>query len=855
MRKVFLYLSLTILSFNMIFSADRSLSPVKQSKYKMNKIEPETVYNSLNNSQHNVSREDGYDGFARVDSSMNGYGLLVGSTLPLIKDDNGWFATYRQYCGPTCTSGQIGAAYSGNGEIWTTYTNLNPSGQTGSGGDGGVGRYPSSLGNTDYPFAFWNEYTGTGSPSYGGRPFYAFDEFGWDGGSFSDAQEVDLLWNDSKDLWVGSPALSYDNGNSMFNVAYADWTRSDVYVFHSEAYQDGYVIYGEEMKVIDETTYLVGGDDEGSYTSSPVLDVNESGVGYCSVTAYWSGGDVGASEYSNSHTAIFAGTDDHGASWTGGTNGAPYYYIPDNVYQHMIDSETFPLEYYDEEFDTTYTWTELFAAYDYHMRVDASGDPHFVLGLVAAADDGVFVGITPEIGYYHFTIDRNFLSNPGDPQTAQGWNYSFVTSTQDTYKWDLGSFSGWQFFYPHLAISEENEDVMYVVSSMVNEGEEDPLVPGSFPEWSIDTYVMKSEDGGASWWCPLNVTNTSPNPADDSYTCPDGLTTESIDEHAGHAGTGATDNDVPVLFNRAVYCDGVTTDDTSPADYKNRIYIGLVGLDSEPQCGDCPCAGDSNNDGNSDVLDIVSIVNTILGSTPPTFFECAADQNGDGSVDVLDIVAIVNCILSGGCDCDGSPSGRTSIDGLENATSAKLVRSSNSLNLIADGFVGGVQMTLSHSDDFSIELTQDFVSESVGFSAYKTNGNTTTLIIIAPKGSHLFEASSDFEVVDVVAASGNSYINLSIVDKFALLSNYPNPFNPETQIDYELHVDGQVDLSIYNINGQLVSNLVSSNLDAGSYNVIWNGMDSNGAEVASGVYIMQLKTANEIISNKITLLR
>jgi flagellar hook assembly protein FlgD len=96
---------------------------------------------------------------------------------------------------------------------------------------------------------------------------------------------------------------------------------------------------------------------------------------------------------------------------------------------------------------------------------------------------------------------------------------------------------------------------------------------------------------------------------------------------------------------------------------------------------------------------------------------------------------------------------------------------------------------------------------------------------------------------------------LSIVDKFALLSNYPNPFNPETQIDYELHVDGQVDLSIYNINGQLVSNLVSTNLEAGSYNVIWNGMDSNGAEVASGVYIMQLKTDNEIISNKITLLR
>ena len=116
-------------------------------------------------------------------------------------------------------------------------------------------------------------------------------------------------------------------------------------------------------------------------------------------------------------------------------------------------------------------------------------------------------------------------------------------------------------------------------------------------------------------------------------------------------------------------------------------------------------------------------------------------------------------------------------------------------------------------DSFSIELTKDFVSESVGFSAYNTDGNITTLIVVAPEGSHLFKASSDFEIVDVVAASGSSYINLSIVDKFALLSNYPNPFNPETQIDYELHVDGQVDLSIYNINGQLVSNLVSSNLE------------------------------------------
>jgi flagellar hook assembly protein FlgD len=62
-------------------------------------------------------------------------------------------------------------------------------------------------------------------------------------------------------------------------------------------------------------------------------------------------------------------------------------------------------------------------------------------------------------------------------------------------------------------------------------------------------------------------------------------------------------------------------------------------------------------------------------------------------------------------------------------------------------------------------------------------------------------------------------------------------------------------LSIYNIAGQLVANLVSSDLLAGSYNSVWNGKDFNGTDVASGVYLMQLKSDSQIITNKITLLR
>ena len=77
------------------------------------------------------------------------------------------------------------------------------------------------------------------------------------------------------------------------------------------------------------------------------------------------------------------------------------------------------------------------------------------------------------------------------------------------------------------------------------------------------------------------------------------------------------------------------------------------------------CASDINQDSNIDVLDIVSIVNNILGNTPPTWFDCSADQNGDGyddvsydagaqsgdlnldgAGDVLDVVAMVYNILN-----------------------------------------------------------------------------------------------------------------------------------------------------------------------------------------------------------------
>ncbi|GEM_PF-5636960 len=96
-------------------------------------------------------------------------------------------------------------------------------------------------------------------------------------------------------------------------------------------------------------------------------------------------------------------------------------------------------------------------------------------------------------------------------------------------------------------------------------------------------------------------------------------------------------------------------------------------------------------------------------------------------------------------------------------------------------------------------------------------------------------------------------------DLFALLSNYPNPFNPSTTIPYLLNLTAEVELSIYNILGQKVITLVKKEQPPGQYQITWEGVDQNGNAVASGVYLYQLKvktpSKQEIKSKKMMLLR
>jgi len=75
-----------------------------------------------------------------------------------------------------------------------------------------------------------------------------------------------------------------------------------------------------------------------------------------------------------------------------------------------------------------------------------------------------------------------------------------------------------------------------------------------------------------------------------------------------------------------------------------------------------------------------------------------------------------------------------------------------------------------------------------------------------------------------------------------LKANYPNPFNPSTTIEYSVPSQERVNLSVYNVKGQLVKTLVDNTVPAGDHFVTWNGRDEMNREASSGVYFYKLET-------------
>jgi hypothetical protein len=302
-------------------------------------------------------------------------------------------------------------------------------------------------------------------------------------------------------------------------------------------------------------------------------------------------------------------------------------------------------------------------------------------------------------------------------------------------------------------------------------------------------------------------------------------------------------SDESVSFDGAEYCYHITA-----------VYEEGQSGPSNTACANAPgnpgcVSGDLNCDSTINILDIITMVNMVLDVIEE---DPSADLNGDGVINILDVITLVNMVL-------GS---RTIYTSEFLGTDAILHQSSNSVSLSANGNIAGFQMSVKAdmielNPNFPLTIETNKTQDEYVIVAYGLNGETLT-----GEQLQLFTTSDDFEIISFIVgnvlgdAMGIDVTTSTLPNTFELSQNFPNPFNPSTEIKFIVGKDELVSLNIYDIQGRLVSSLIDNYFySAGSYKMSWDGKNQSGTQLPSGMYLYKLESAHKIVTRKMVLMK
>ncbi|MBC8343690.1 MAG: T9SS type A sorting domain-containing protein [Bacteroidetes bacterium] len=147
-----------------------------------------------------------------------------------------------------------------------------------------------------------------------------------------------------------------------------------------------------------------------------------------------------------------------------------------------------------------------------------------------------------------------------------------------------------------------------------------------------------------------------------------------------------------------------------------------------------------------------------------------------------------------------------------------------------------------------------------GWSSVLINKNENKVYYL--DGKSIPVSSNQGEVSFIILAGDKDFISqavseyeMSIPTEFSLSQNFPNPFNPTTQIQYDVAVQGQVKILVYDIMGRHIRTLVNQHEIPGKYSILWNGTDEFGSKVATGMYFYQFTSPGVVKTKKMVFLK
>ncbi|MCD6249554.1 MAG: T9SS type A sorting domain-containing protein [candidate division Zixibacteria bacterium] len=239
----------------------------------------------------------------------------------------------------------------------------------------------------------------------------------------------------------------------------------------------------------------------------------------------------------------------------------------------------------------------------------------------------------------------------------------------------------------------------------------------------------------------------------------------------------------------------------------------------------------------------------------------ASDCNGDGiGLSVADLVYMARVTIGDASPCD---------DTVPSANIARFSQDPNGvISVETPDSLGAVYLVV--EGNVSVMLLADNMEMIYGLDSgwtrilvYSFEANqflTAGPIIAIPNTSSIIEVSTaTFTGCPVVSSFGGPADvdddPYNLPTEFALGQNYPNPFNPTTMIEFDLPKSSAVRLEIYNITGQKVRTLVSGQLAVGRQSVEWDGRDTSGRRVSSGIYLYRLTAGEFVQTRKMLLLK
>jgi hypothetical protein len=297
--------------------------------------------------------------------------------------------------------------------------------------------------------------------------------------------------------------------------------------------------------------------------------------------------------------------------------------------------------------------------------------------------------------------------------------------------------------------------------------------------------------------------------------------------------------------------------------------------------------GDANLDHIVDIGDLIALIHYILGGVifDPEQLELG-DVNQDDVIDVADLVAVIDLIL-GRWVAPTAPMYPGPMASIELDYQELLAGTSDEVKVMADLEVpvAGAQLEIEYDPDqvsfqvprlsqrsehFLVEYRDDEQGKLILIMYNMSNqpipvGEGSIVSLPAVLNTYA-QDNLEIQLKRVVLADENAALipvgsgSPFIPVAFELDQNYPNPFNPSTTIRFSLPSHSTTgglptSLRIYNVMGQLVRTLVDEPLAEGSHQVIWDGKDDYGDQVASGVYFYKLRSGEYQETKKMVMMK